>query len=231
MTHRILVVDDEIDLLHLVAFNLKKAGFEVLTANNGTTALQQVWEHTPDLIVLDLMLPDLSGFDVCKALKKRPETQHVPILFLTARSAEQDRITGFELGAEDYVVKPFSPKELVLRAKALLARTHPATGQLVHMGTIRLNPETRQVTIDNQPINLTQLEFDLLRFFMTHPEKVKTREQLLKDVWTHWSEEVLDRTVDAHVKRLRAKLGTARHYLQTVRGLGYRFSATLPPTT
>ena len=224
--NRILVVDDETDLVNLVAFNLKKAGFEVITAFDGKVALQQVWDYLPDLIILDLMLPDHSGFDICKEIKKREETRRIPIIFLTARSAEADRITGFEAGAEDYVVKPFSPKELVLRAKALLARTQPVTNGLLTVGPIQLNVETHQVTIDNQPIALTSLEFDMLAYFLRQPEKVKTREQLLKDVWKQYSEDILDRTVDAHIKRLRSKLGDARDYLQTVRGMGYRLSQT-----
>jgi two-component system, OmpR family, phosphate regulon response regulator PhoB len=224
--NRILVVDDETDLVNLVAFNLKKAGFDVITAFDGKLALQQVWDFLPDLIILDLMLPDHSGFDICKEIKKREETRHIPIIFLTARSAESDRITGFEVGAEDYVVKPFSPKELVLRAKALLARTQPASNGLLSVGPIVLNTETHHVTIDSQPIALTSLEFDMLAYFLRQPEKVKTREQLLKDVWKQHSEDILDRTVDAHIKRLRSKLGTARDYLQTVRGMGYRLSQT-----
>jgi two-component system, OmpR family, phosphate regulon response regulator PhoB len=225
--HRILVVDDETDLVNLVAFNLKKSGFEVVTAYDGKVALQQVWDTVPDLIILDLMLPDHSGFDICKEIKKREETRRIPIIFLTARSAEADRITGFEAGADDYVVKPFSPKELVLRAKALLARTQPSNSGVLAVGPIQLNMETHQVLIDNQPVLLTSLEFDMLAYFLKQPEKVKTREQLLKDVWKNQSEDILDRTVDAHIKRLRSKLGSARDYLQTVRGMGYRLSHTV----
>lgn len=225
-TQRILIVDDETDLVNLVAFNLKRSGFEVITAFDGKTALQQVWDHVPDLIILDLMLPDHSGFDICKEIKQRTETRQIPIIFLTARSAEQDRITGFEVGGDDYVVKPFSPKELVLRAKALLARTHNLGRDVLTVGPFVLNPDTRQVLVNQHPISLTSLEFDLLAYFMRQPEKVKTREQLLKEVWRQQSEEIMDRTVDAHIKRLRAKLGEGRDYLQTVRGLGYRLSQT-----
>jgi two-component system, OmpR family, phosphate regulon response regulator PhoB len=229
LPQRILVVDDEIDLVNLVAFNLRKAGFEVITAFDGTMALQQVWDHLPDLIILDLMLPDHSGFDICRDIKQRPETRHIPVILLTARSAEQDRITGFEIGAEDYVVKPFSPKELVLRAKALLARTQPQEAAGLSLGPITLHADLRQVLINGQAIILTSLEFELLAYLMRHPEKVTTREQLLKKVWKQQSEEVMDRTVDAHIKRLRGKLGSARDHLHTVRGMGYRLSKT--PTT
>jgi two-component system phosphate regulon response regulator PhoB len=219
---KILVVDDENDLVNLVRYNLSKEGYEVLCAYDGTTALEQVFSRTPDLIVLDLMLPDYSGYDICRQLKADSNTKDIPILMLTARSSEHDRISGFEAGAEDYVLKPFSPKELVLRIKAMLARTRRQLPNMLTVGKLNIYPDEHRVFIDQDEVALTLIEFKILVCLARFPNSVKTREQLLREVWEEDSTEILDRAVDAHVKRLRAKLGEDRDAIETVRGVGYR---------
>lgn len=218
----ILVVDDEHDLVNLLRYNLQKEGYTVLCAYDGSTALDLVWEKRPDLIVLDLMLPDRSGFDICRQLKEVEQTRKIPIIMLTARSSEQDRVSGFEAGAEDYVLKPFSPKELVLRVKAMLGRTRQSLPNIVRVGRMSIYPDEHRVFIDNQEIQLTHIEFKILLTLARYPNVVKTREQLLEDVWQEGATEILDRAVDAHVKRLRAKMGEDRDCIETVRGVGYR---------
>lgn len=232
----ILVVDDEADLLRLVRYNLLKEGFTVLCAEDGAQAYQLLADNTPDLMILDLMLPDKSGVELCTELKTQAETAKIPIIMLTARSSEQDRIHGFEAGAEDYVVKPFSPKELVLRVKALLIRTRQdavgkdegdTQGALtpVSIGPLTLYPNDYRVLVNQQAIPLTQLEFDILQLLVLGPNRVHSREQILEAVWADEAELVLDRTVDAHMKRLRGKLGPhARDLIETVRGVGYRMN-------
>lgn len=224
----ILVVDDETDLVNLVRYNLQKEGYEVLCAYDGLSVLNLVWEKQPSLIILDLMLPDRSGYDICREIKREDRIRHIPVIMLTARSAEQDRVQGFECGAEDYVVKPFSTKELVLRVKAMLARTQVATPQVVEVGRIRIHPETIRVFVDETEVQLTHTEFKILLELARHPDVVKSREHLLHTVWQEDAENILDRTVDAQVKRLRAKLGPARDQVETVRSLGYRLARTAP---
>jgi two-component system, OmpR family, phosphate regulon response regulator PhoB len=234
MTSRILVVDDEKDLVNLVRYNLEKEGFKVDCAYNGSSVLDQVQASTPDLIILDLMLPDRSGYDICRDLKSDRQTRDIPIIMLTARSSEYNRVTGFECGVEDYVIKPFSPKELMLRVKAILARTASsrnrtqAESQLIKLGKISIYPEEFRVLVDDEEIALTHTEFKILIALATQPNRVKTREQILQAVWEEEAETVLDRTVDAQVKRLRAKLGVARDMVETVRGLGYRLKVKDP---
>lgn len=222
----VLVVDDETDLMHLVRYNLQKEGLTVLCANDATSAKKLIQQQRPDLMILDWMMPDQSGLELCRQLKSQPETAAIPVIMLTARSAEGDRIAGFESGAEDYVVKPFSPKELVLRVKALLNRTQkegatPWDGPLM-IGPIAIYPAEYRVTVDGTPLQLTQIEFDILKTLASAPNRVLSREQILTAVWQEDAELVLDRTVDAHVKRLRGKLASARDLLETVRGVGYR---------
>lgn len=224
----VLVVDDETDLMHLVRYNLQKEGLNVLCASDAASAKKLIQQQRPDLMILDWMMPDQSGLELCRQLKSQPETASIPVIMLTARSAEGDRIAGFESGAEDYVVKPFSPKELVLRVKALLNRTQkegggstPWDGPLM-IGPIAIYPAEYRVTVDGSPIQLTQIEFDILKSLAMAPNRVHSREQILTAVWQEDAELVLDRTVDAHVKRLRGKLGSARDLLETVRGVGYR---------
>jgi DNA-binding response OmpR family regulator len=222
MKSKILVVDDEHDLVNLVRYNLQKEGYEVLCAYDGASVVNLVWEKQPHLVILDLMLPDHSGIDLCRQIKADEKTRDIPIIMLTARSSERDRISGFEAGAEDYVVKPFSPKELVLRVKAMLGRTQKAMPNILHLNRITIYPEEYRVFIDNQEIQLTHIEFKILLALARHPNVVKSREQLLDEVWQDESSEILDRTVDAHVKRLRAKMGEERDCIETVRGVGYR---------
>ncbi len=223
----ILIVDDERDLLSVLDFNLRQAGFETLLAASGAEALAQVRRRVPDLVLLDLMLPDVSGTEVCRALKSDPRTRQVPVMMLTAKGDEVDKVVGFELGAEDYVTKPFSVRELVLRVKALLRRTQPAAAPAEILrgpepvGGIRVDLDAHRAFVEGEEVPLTPLEFRLLVTLMSRAGRVQSREQLLQDVW-EMSSELETRTVDTHVKRLREKLGPARDLLETVRGVGYR---------
>jgi two-component system phosphate regulon response regulator PhoB len=219
----VLIVEDERDLLSLLDFNLRQAGHETLLAATGEEALAHVRRRVPDLVVLDLMLPDLPGTEICRRIKSSDRTRHIPVVMLTARGEEVDRVVGFELGADDYVVKPFSVRELVLRLQAVLRRAAgpgPETppGQI---GAIRLDVEAHRAFVGTEEIPLTPLEFRLLSTLMSRAGRVQSREQLLADVW-EMSPELETRTVDTHVKRLREKLGAARDLLETVRGVGYR---------
>ena len=220
----ILLVDDERDLLSLLDFNLRAAGFETLLATSGEQALSHLRRRIPDIVLLDLMLPDVPGTEVCRQLKSDPRTRHVPVVMLTAKGEEVDRVVGFELGADDYVTKPFSVRELVLRLKAVLRRAGPARGSErppESVGPIRVDVGSHRAFVDGAEIQLTPLEFRLLTTFMARLGRVQSREQLLEDVW-EMSSEVETRTVDTHVKRLREKLGSGRDLLETVRGIGYR---------
>jgi two-component system, OmpR family, phosphate regulon response regulator PhoB len=220
----VLLVDDERDLLSVVDFNLRAAGFETLLATTGEQALAHLRRRVPDLVVLDLMLPDVQGTELCRELKADPRTRHVPVLMLTAKGEEVDRVVGFEVGADDYVTKPFSVRELVLRVRALLRRAGPqATGGRPRdaIGPIRIDHDAHRVVVDGAEVQLTPLEFRLLATFAARLGRVQSREQLLQDVW-EMSSELETRTVDTHVKRLREKLGTGRNLLETVRGVGYR---------
>jgi two-component system phosphate regulon response regulator PhoB len=220
----ILVVDDEHDLLALLDFNLKQEGFRTALASSGVEALALLRQELPDLIVLDLMLPDVSGTQVCRTVKSDPRTRHVPVVMLTAKGDEIDKVVGFELGADDYVTKPFSVRELVLRLKAVLRRagTRPTGGPPEgRVGPIRVDAAEHRVFVGGEEVTLTALEFKLLVTFMSRVGRVQSREQLLADVWD-LSRDLETRTVDTHVKRLREKLGPARDLLETVRGVGYR---------
>jgi two-component system phosphate regulon response regulator PhoB len=225
VSERILVVDDEPDLLELVRFNLCQAGFDVETATGGEEGLEKARRHPPDLVVLDLMLPDVPGTEVCRRLRTDSELGSVPILMLTARSEEIDRVVGLELGADDYVTKPFSPRELVLRARAILRRTR-ADGEptkLMRSGLLELDPERHRCRVGEREIKLTAKEFELLRTLMERPGRVMTRDRLLDEVWGS-DITVTSRTIDTHLKRLREKLGDAGDLVETVRGVGYRFA-------
>jgi len=225
MARCILVVDDEPDLLELVRFNLDRAGFRVETAASGGEALARLRRSPPDLLVLDLMLPDLSGEEVCRRVRADPRLAGLPVIMLTAKSEEVDRVVGFELGADDYVTKPFSPRELVLRVKALLRRSHEAAASSVPLerGPLRLDPERHRCAVKGEEVELTAKEFQLLEVLMRRPGRVMTREKLLDEVWGS-DIAVTSRTIDTHLKRLREKLGVAADLIQTVRGLGYRFA-------
>jgi len=220
----VLLVDDERDLLSVLDFNLRAAGFETILATRGEEALLALKRRVPDLVLLDLMLPDIPGTEVCRRIKSEVRTKHVPVVMLTAKGEEVDRVVGFELGADDYVTKPFSVRELVLRLKAILRRA--GGGKSVErprerVGPIRVDVEAHRVFVDAVEVVLTPLEFRLLSTFMSRLGRVQSREQLLEDVW-EMSPEVETRTVDTHVKRLREKLGSGRDLLETVRGVGYR---------
>ncbi len=220
-------MDDERDLLTLLEFNLQQEGFRTALAATGAEAIEQFRRALPDLVLLDLMLPDISGIEVCRTMKADPKTRHVPVVMLTAKGHEIDRVVGFEVGADDYVTKPFSMRELVLRLRAVLRRAAatPFDHTLVRVsaGPIRIDPAAHRTYIAGEEVLLTALEFKLLQTFISRAGRVQSREQLLADVW-EMSNDVETRTVDTHVKRLREKLGPARDLLETVRGVGYRLN-------
>jgi two-component system phosphate regulon response regulator PhoB len=225
MAGRILVVDDEPDLLELVRLNLRQAGYEVVTAETGREALECLRRSRPELMVLDLMLPDLSGSEVCRRVRSDPEASGLPIIMLTAKADEVDRVVGLELGADDYVTKPFSPRELVLRVRAVLRRRAPEqrSERSLRHGDLRIDPQRHRCFVAGEEVQLTAKEFELLRSLMERPGRVQTRDQLLDDVWGT-DIAVTRRTIDTHLKRLREKLGPAGDLIETVRGVGYRFA-------
>lgn len=228
--HRVLVVDDEPDIAGLVAYHLAKAGYRVSTAADGTEALARARAERPDLVVLDLMLPGRSGLDVLAELRRTDETKQVGVILLTARKEEPDRIAGLSQGADDYLAKPFSPQELVLRVGAVLRRLAAApvaAGGILAAAGIRLDPAAHRVTVRDTEIELTATEFKLLRLLMERAGRVQARADLLETVWQA-QPDIQTRTVDMHVQRLRTKLGEAGECVETVRGVGYRFR--IPPT-
>ena len=217
---KILIIEDESDVADLLSLNLRKAGFRVSTAADGASGLQKARDDRPDFIILDLMLPKLSGFEVCKILKSDAATSHTPILMLTARAEEIDRIVGLEFGADDYVTKPFSPREIVLRIRAIFRRGEKADESL-NAGPISIDPARHEVRVNGKRVRLTSIEFKLLQKLMQRRGRVQDRDRLLNEVWGY--ESVFDtRTVDTHVRRLREKLGKAGDAIETVRGFGYR---------
>lgn len=223
--HNILIVDDEPDVLDMLANHLQKSGnFHPLTARDGEAGIRLAREEVPALIVLDLMLPKMSGLEVCRILKSDGTTRHIPIIMLTAKAEEVDRIVGLEFGADDYVTKPFSPREVVLRIRAILRRNSESAEKALSIGDIMIDPERHDVRIAGRVIELTAIEFKLLNTFMQRRGRVQHRDKLLSDVWGYQS--VMDtRTVDTHVRRLREKLGKRGELIETVRGFGYRFHA------
>ncbi len=217
---KILIIEDESDVADLLTLNLRKAGFRTSTAADGASGLQKARDDRPDFIILDLMLPKLSGLEVCKILKSDNATSHTPILMLTARAEEIDRIVGLEFGADDYVTKPFSPREIVLRIRAIFRRGEKADESL-NAGPISIDPARHEVRINGKRVRLTSIEFKLLQKLMQRRGRVQDRDRLLNEVWGY--ESVIDtRTVDTHVRRLREKLGKAGDAIETVRGFGYR---------
>jgi two-component system phosphate regulon response regulator PhoB len=222
---RILVVDDEPDLLELVRFNLAQAGYAVVIASTGAEAVAELRRAPPDLVILDLMLPDLSGTELCRRIRADASLASLPIIMLTAKSEEVDRVVGFELGADDYVTKPFSPRELALRVKAVLRRqSEPAAARAqLESGPLRVDGEAHRCEVAGVEVRLTAKEFKLLQTLMERPGRVLTRERLLDEVWGS-DITVTARTIDTHVKRLREKLGEAGPLIETVRGVGYRFA-------
>ena len=235
MKNTILVVDDEQDVLRLVTSNLKRAGYETIIAEDGGQALNKARNEKPDLMILDLMLPSISGLEVCRSLKGDPAMADMPVIMLTARDEEIDRVVGFELGADDYVTKPFSPRELVLRVQSLLKRAGswtqkpaPKAAQggerdsgVVKLGPIVLDADRCEVRVQGRPLDFSRTEFKLLSVLAKNPGRVHTRDELLSQVWGYESD-TETRTVDMHVLRVREKLGSSAECLETVRGFGYR---------
>ncbi len=222
---KILIVDDEEDILSLVEYNLKKEGYRTIGVKTGEAALQLVEEETPDLIILDLMLPEMDGLEVCRIIKSNERTSDIPIIMLTAKGEETDIVVGLEIGADDYVTKPFSPRVLLARTKALLRRKtkEPISKEIIQVENLVIDTGKYLVTIEGKPISLTSTEFNLLRFLAQHRGKVFTRNQLLDNVWKDETF-VIDRTVDVHIRSLRKKLGSAANLIETVRGVGYRLA-------
>ncbi len=227
MNVKILVVEDEPAIQELLVFNMEQAGFEALRAGDADSAWQQIRDNAPDLILLDWMLPGTSGTALAKQLRSDPATRDIPIIMLTARGEERDKVQGLESGADDYITKPFSPRELMARIRAVLRRHVPQMpDEMVSAGDLELSPVSHRVTAKGAPVNLGPTEFRLLHFFMTHAERVYSRTQLLDQVWGT-QVFVEERTVDVHIRRLRAALEPSGMdgLIQTVRGSGYRFSA------
>ena len=223
----VLVIEDEIDLATTVEYNLKTEGFHVRVAHTGRDGLTSATtEPLPDVIVLDLMLPDVSGIEICRRLREQEATRDIPVIMCTAKGEEIDRVVGFEVGADDYVVKPFSVRELILRVRAMLRRVDSRRADpdssMIRFGRLKIDRDAHRAWVDDAEIALTALEFRLLHAFMSRRGRVQTREALLSDVWGIEAD-VTTRTVDTHVKRLREKLGDAGMYIETLRGVGYRF--------
>lgn len=225
MPAKVLVVDDEKDILDLVRHHLEKEGFHCLQASDGGAALRLARESRPDLLILDLMLPGLDGLEVCRRLRREAPTARLPIIMLTAKAEEVDRVVGLEVGADDYIVKPFSPRELVARVKAILRRTQePAAPRTIRVGDLEINEGGHQVTIRGKAVDLTAKEFGLLCSLVQANGRVLNREQLLETVWGYaGAAEIESRTVDVHVRRVREKLGPEARRIVTVKGVGYRF--------
>ncbi len=220
---RILIVEDDAHIAELIQYNFEKAGFECFLASSGEKGLQKAKESPVDLMILDIMLPQMDGLEVCRIVKQDEKLKKIPILMLTAKGEEVDRVVGLELGADDYVVKPFSPRELILRAKAILRRgTQEQKQEILRIKDIEVNLPKHQVLVAKKEVVLTPLEFKLLLTLMERQGRVQTRERLLSDVWDI-DVEIDTRTIDTHVKRLREKLGKAGDWIETVRGMGYRF--------
>jgi two-component system phosphate regulon response regulator PhoB len=223
----ILVVEDEPDILDLITYHLENAGNVVRKATDGAQGLRICQKKIPDLVVLDLMLPQMGGKEVLRRIRQDHATRSIPVLILTARTDEVDRIVGFEIGADDYMTKPFSPRELVLRIEAVLKRTRPArpSTNLIQSGPLLIDPDRHHVEVDGERLDLTITEFRLVHYLATHAGRVQSRDILLDQVWGY-SYEGYSRTVDTHVRRLRKKLGALRDRIETVRGVGYRYRAT-----
>tara|TARA_Y100000813_G_scaffold66560_1_gene46947 strand:+ start:374 stop:1069 length:696 start_codon:yes stop_codon:yes gene_type:complete len=229
MNVNILVIEDEPDIRRNLEYNLGREGFKASSVGSLDEANEKLKSKKFDLILLDLMLPDGSGLDLCKKIKSNSETETTPIIILTAKDDEVDKVVGFELGADDYVTKPFSVRELILRVKAILKRSDTKTKEVVEVerqfGDLKIDVDSHEVHVDSQLIELTALEFRLLKELVDKRGRVQSRDQLLSEVWGY-NAEVTTRTVDTHIKRLREKLGSMGKYVQTIRGVGYKFSRT-----
>jgi len=224
MSGRILLVEDEQDLADIVVYNLQKENFSVVHANTGSSALKALKESEFDLVLLDLMLPDMAGIDICRTIRTKDQTATLPIIMVTAKGEEIDRVVGFEVGADDYVVKPFSARELILRVKAVLRRQKSSepSADILEYSSFRIDSSAHRVFWEEEEIILTALEFKLLKTLLVRRGKVQTRERLLEDVWD-MDPNVNTRTVDKHVQRLRQKIGDGAELIETIRGIGYRF--------
>jgi two-component system phosphate regulon response regulator PhoB len=225
MQHKIMIVDDEADVIDMLLINLRGAGFQVVAVEDGATALVKARSESPSLIILDLMLPRMPGLEICKVLKSDVATRHIPVIMLTAKAEEVDKIVGLELGADDYVTKPFSPRELILRVNRSLRRGKDkvASVEKIAIGDLVLDHTRHEVLVKSKPVDLTATEFRLLALLMERRGRVQGRDSLLNDVWGY--ESVIDtRTVDTHVRRLREKLGPLATYIETIRGVGYRIN-------
>ena len=230
MSGLVLVIEDEVDLATTLEYNLRSEGFQVRLAHSGKQGLASATaEPLPDVIVLDLMLPDLSGTEICRRLREQERTRELPVIMCTAKGEEIDRVVGFEVGADDYVVKPFSVRELILRVRALLRRVQRTEGEpaLLRFGRLKIDRDAHRAWVDDGEIALTALEFRLLHAFLSRRGRVQSRDALLDEVWG-MDADVTTRTVDTHVKRLRDKLGAAGALVETVRGTGYRLSSDHP---
>ncbi|HOL73469.1 MAG TPA: response regulator transcription factor [Bryobacteraceae bacterium] len=232
MRHRIIIIEDEADIVEMVRYNFRKEGFEIESFSRGREGLERLRRNPPDLLLLDIMLPDEDGFSICRQLRADPRLKELPVIFLTARGEEIDRIVGLEIGADDYVVKPFSPRELIARVRAILRRrvrpVEPA--DVIEIRGLRLDARTQEVTVRGNPVELSPLEFKLLHFLASHPRQVFSRERLLDEVWGR-DYAVTPRTVDVHIRRLREKIEAQPdnpEYIGTVRGAGYRLLAEAP---
>jgi phosphate regulon transcriptional regulator PhoB len=225
MLAKVLVIDDEKDIVSLLRYHLEKAGFQCLEGMDGAAALRLVREHRPDLLILDLMLPGMDGLEICRHLRQDAATSRLPILMLTAKTEEVDRVVGLEVGADDYVVKPFSPRELVARVRAILRRAQePADVSIRRIGELEVDESRHSVTVDGTPVELTAKEFGLLCALIRANGRVLNREQLLEGVWGYAdAAEIESRTVDVHIRRLREKLSVEAKRIVTVKGVGYRF--------
>ncbi len=226
MRERVVLIEDEADIIELVCYNFHKEGFDVESFTRGSEGLASLRRHPPDLVLLDVMLPDQDGFEICRRLRADDRLRSVPVIFLTAKGEEIDRIVGLEIGGDDYVVKPFSPRELVARARAVLRRRQPlpAKTEVVQARDLHLDARSQEVTVRGKFVELSALEFRLLHFLASHPRQIFSRERLLDAVWADCS--VTPRTVDVHIRRLREKIESRPdepEYIQTVRGAGYRF--------
>jgi phosphate regulon transcriptional regulator PhoB len=221
----VLVVEDEPDIRSLIVHHLEREGFRCRTATSGGEALARVRATAPDLIVLDLMLPGMDGLELCRRVRADPATAALPIIMLTAKADEVDRVVGLEVGADDYLAKPFSTKELVARVRAVLRRARPGeAARPLGVGAVRLDPSRHLVTVDGRPVELTPKEFDLLHALLAAAGRVLSREHLLNRVWGYArADEIESRTVDVHIRRLRAKLGAEERRIATIKGVGYRF--------
>lgn len=225
---KVLIVEDEEDIAELVEFAFKQDKWQAAILNRGKDAIEKALAFMPDLFILDLMLPDVSGHDICRAIRGHPRLKQIPVIMLTAKGEEVDRVIGFEIGADDYVTKPFSPRELVLRARAIVKRASPiqnkevVQGKPETFGTLYFDPEKYETTVGGKKVQLTAIEFKLVQYFLKNKGRVATRDQLLDKVWGY-DVAITTRTVDTHVKRLREKLGKAGDYIETIRGLGYKF--------